>query len=141
MALYNLYRMAFARGTVEGTERRRWLPWIGALIGAEVGFSSAGAGVLGSLVLMIFTKLTPSQIVGTDLWFGLVISAIGGVWHAAASDYNPALLWRLVAGGLAGVTVGAKISTAVPPRPLRLLLTMFLFGLGLELAWRSFMGK
>jgi hypothetical protein len=46
-------------------------------IGAEVGFSSAGAGALGPLVLLEITSLTPAQVVGTDLSFGLCLSLVG----------------------------------------------------------------
>ena len=52
----------------------KWLPWIVAPIGFEVGFSSAGAGALGTIVLMRYTDLAASDIVGTDLAFGLMLS-------------------------------------------------------------------
>ena len=52
-------------------------PPIAAVIGAEVGFSSAGAGALGSLALMSLTPLTAAQVVGTDVVFGLVLVSVG----------------------------------------------------------------
>jgi uncharacterized membrane protein YfcA len=106
-------------------------------IGAEVGFSSAGAGALGSLVLMNLTSLTPAQVVGTDLCFGLVVSSIGGAWHLSAGDYSFILLRGLALGGLAGVLLGAWLSSILPARPLRAALSVALFGLGIELCWKA----
>ncbi len=55
----------------------RWLPAIALPIGAEVGFSSAGAGAIGSLALLWLTPLSAARVVGTDLFFGLCLSLIG----------------------------------------------------------------
>ena len=100
MALYNLYRMVRPSGAAPGTSRLGWVAAAAVPIGAEVGFSSAGAGALGSLVLLNLTSLTPAQVVGTDLCFGLVVSSAGGAWHLSAGDYNSMLLRGLVLGGL-----------------------------------------
>jgi hypothetical protein len=44
MALYSLYRSTRKAAESANRERLGWLPWIAGGIGAEVGFSSAGAG-------------------------------------------------------------------------------------------------
>jgi hypothetical protein len=137
MALYNLYRLARRSGAVPGTDRLGWVAAVAVPIGAEVGFSSAGAGALGSLVLLNLTSLTPAQVVGTDLCFGLVVSSIGGAWHLSAGDYNSILLRGLALGGLAGVLLGAWLSSVLPARPLRAALSVALFGLGIELCWKA----
>jgi uncharacterized membrane protein YfcA len=137
MALYNLYRMLRRGGAVTGTNRLGWVAAVAVPIGAEVGFSSAGAGAMGSLVLLNLTSLTPAQVVGTDLCFGLVVSSVGGAWHLSTGDYNSILLRGLVLGGLAGVLLGAWLSFIVPARPLRAVLSVALFGLGLELCWKA----
>jgi uncharacterized membrane protein YfcA len=136
MAAFNCL-MLLRTSRPPGKERRKWLPWIGVVIGAEVGFSSAGAGALGSLALMNCTSLTPAQVVGTDLWFGLALSAVGGSWRVAAGGLDFALLGKLVAGGVAGVYVGAALATVLRPRPLRLVLSVALFVLGVQLCVRG----
>jgi uncharacterized membrane protein YfcA len=137
MALYNLYRL-LRRGTMSaGRDRLGWVAAAALPIGAEVGFSSAGAGALGSLVLSNLTALTPAQVVGTDLCFGLVVSSIGGAWHLTAGDCNWPLLRGLALGGLAGVMAGAWLSSILPARPLRAALAVALFALGLDLCWRA----
>jgi uncharacterized membrane protein YfcA len=42
-----------------------------------------------------------------------------------------------VLGGLAGVLLGAWLSSVLPARPLRAALSVALFGLGLELCWKA----
>src|SRR6267378_6310944 len=59
----------------------RWLPWLALPIGVESGFSSAGAGALGSVLLLNYSEMTAPEVVGTDLIFGLVLAAIGGAFH------------------------------------------------------------
>jgi len=46
-------------------DRSALLSWLMFPVGAEVGFSSAGAGALGSAALLSLTPLAPAQIVGT----------------------------------------------------------------------------
>jgi uncharacterized membrane protein YfcA len=138
MALFSLYRTVSKHVPTVGRDRPAWLPWIAAGIGAEVGFSSAGTGALGSLVLLHLTSLPPAQVVGTSILFGLILSLIGGGFHLSAGHYNGTILWQLLAGGLAGVFIGANLSAVLPARPLRIALAACLSGLGLQLCWKAF---
>jgi uncharacterized protein len=137
MSLFNLYRALrdFSRDTAH--DRSRWLPPIAAIIGAEVGFSSAGAGALGSLALLNLTTLTPAQVVGTDMVFGLVVSVIGGGFHFFAGHYNAAILTKLIVGGIAGALTGANLSSIIPARPLRMALSVWLASVGAQLFWKA----
>src|SRR5258707_12796281 len=63
-------------------KNHRWLPWLALPIGVESGFSSAGAGALGTVLLLNYSEMTPGQVVGTDLLFGLVLA---GVWRVLRS--------------------------------------------------------
>ncbi len=137
MALFNLYRAVRDFSGKSARDRSGWLPPIAALIGAEVGFSSAGAGALGSLALLSLTTLTPAQVVGTDMVFGLVVSVIGGGFHFAAGHYNSAILTKLLIGGIAGALVGANLSAIVPSRPLRMALSVWLATVGAQLCWKA----
>ena len=59
----------------------RWLPVLAFPIGVEAGFSSEGAGVLGTVLLLNYSEMTPLQVVGTDLLFGFVLAVIGSAFH------------------------------------------------------------
>ena len=137
VSLGNLYRSMRDRFTQSSADRSRWLPPLAAVIGSEVGFSSAGAGALGSLALLNLTALTPAQVVGTDMLFGLVLSLIGGGLHIFAGNYDATILPKLLIGGVAGAFAGANLVAILPPRPLRLALSVWLSALGAQLCWKA----
>ena len=113
----------------------RWLPWLALPIGVEAGFSSAGAGVLGTLLLLNYSELTPPEVVGTDLLFGLVLAVIGSAfqWSFGAFDYT--VLTKILAGGIPGVLLGCLFSRRVPARKLKLVIGVIAIFAGLQLLW------
>jgi uncharacterized membrane protein YfcA len=141
MALVNLYRSTLLKDASKpAKDHSKWLPLIALPIGAEVGFSSAGAGALGSLVLMTMTTITVGQVVGTDVLFGLGLSMVGGGISIGAGNYQAALAIKLSIGGLAGAFVGANLLSILPSRPLRVALSLWLVSMGGQLCWRAFAG-
>jgi len=135
MAAFNLYRL-WLRPAREGSiDWSRWLPAIALPIGAEVGFSSAGAGALGSLVLLWLTPLTAARVVGTDLFFGLCLSLVGSGFQVSAGNYDLAILIRLIIGGVLGAFAGTYVAAVTPQRAFRVVLSLWLITLGLQLCW------
>jgi uncharacterized membrane protein YfcA len=126
------------------TERanRKYRPWWLAAtmfpVGAEVGFSSSGAGALGTLSLLGLTALDVPRIVGTDLTFGLCLSLIGGGIHLNHGGVDPTMLTHLIFGGIAGALVGTGLAPRIPARAMRLALSLWLFALGVQLCWQAF---
>jgi uncharacterized membrane protein YfcA len=114
-----------------------WLSLIVAPIGFEVGFSSAGAGALGTLVLMRFTKLMAGEVVGTDLAFGLLLSISAGGIHASMTGIPWPILTQLLIGGVPAVLIGTQLVKVVSPRKMRLVLCLWLIYIGGQLAWRG----
>jgi hypothetical protein len=114
----------------ETRDRARLLPWLMLPVGAEVGFSSAGAGALGSAALLALTPLAPAQVVGTDIAFGFLTSSVGSGAHWFAGAMDAPLLARLVAGGLVGAALGTMLAGSVPRRPLRFALWVWLLVIG-----------
>ena len=119
-----------AQRSEQAPDRTRWLTWLMLPVGAEVGFSSAGAGALGSAALLTLTPLSPAQVVGTDIAFGFLVSLIGSGAHFFSQGASPELLTRLVAGGIFGAIAGTLLSVRIPRRPLRLALWIWLLILG-----------
>jgi uncharacterized membrane protein YfcA len=134
IALVNLFRF----GQVVRHNRVKWLSPIGLLIGTEMGFSSAGAGAIGALAMMSLTTLSTAEIVGTDLSFGLALSAVGGLIHAGLGDVNTAVLWKLLVGGVAGAFAGSALASHLPSKKLRFALCLALVYIGAQLSWTSF---
>ncbi len=121
----------------QARERSALLPWLMLPVGAEVGFSSAGAGALGSAALLSLTRLSSAQVVGTDIVFGFVLSMIGSGAHWFSQPFGQPLLLQLMMGGLAGALGGTLLSGWIPQRPLRLALCVWLLILGGQLLLNS----
>src|SRR5208337_630048 len=119
-------------------DRSPWLKWLMFPVGAEVGFSSAGAGALGSAALLSLTPLEPAQVVGTDIVFGFLVSLIGSGAHWFTHASNPELLLQLILGGVAGAIGGTLLSTHIPRRPLRFALWVWLLILGGQFLFNSY---
>ena len=122
----------------EARDRSPLLSWLMFPVGAEVGFSSAGAGALGSAALLSLTPLEPAQVVGTDILFGFLVSLIGSGAHWFSHQSNPELLLHLITGGVLGAIGGTLLSTHVPRRPLRFALWIWLLILGGQFLFNSY---
>jgi len=115
----------------------RWLPWLALPIGVEAGFSSAGAGALGTVLLLNYSEMAPPQVVGTDLVFGLVLAVIGGAFHWKFGAINSLVLGQLLAGGVPGVLFGCALARHVPARKLKLVIAMIAVFAGVQLVWNG----
>ena len=115
----------------------RWLPWLALPIGVESGFSSAGAGALGTVLLLNYSEMTPPEVVGTDLVFGLVLAVIGGAFHWKFGAINSPILLQLLAGGVPGVVFGCALARHVSARKLKLIVAAIAIFAGLQLVWNG----
>jgi len=134
-AIANLIRREAPRG--EKADKSRRLPLASFPIGLEVGFSSAGAGALGTLALLHWTRLKASEVVGTDLLFGLALAIAGGSIHAARGAIDAEILQQLALGGVPGAILGSWLATILPSRHLRRGLAVWLVYLGGQLFYRG----
>jgi uncharacterized protein len=133
-----LYSFRPMKHNESAPDRSRLLSLLMLPVGAEVGFSSAGAGALGSAALLGLTPLAPAQVVGTDIAFGFAVSLIGSGAHWFSHATDPLLLIQLIAGGIAGAVGGTLLSTRVPRRPLRIALWIWLLILGGQFLFNSY---
>ena len=134
ISLFHLWCLFWPRREAVHRDRPKLLLACALPIGAEVGFSSAGAGALGSLLLLSFTRLTAAEVVGTDLCFGLGLSAVGSLIQVGQGNYDTVLLAKLVIGGICGAIFGTLMAARIAQRPLRIALLSVLVLLGSQLA-------
>jgi hypothetical protein len=135
---WHIYRYFFPSAIQRpGADRPRWISAIMLPIGAEVGFSSSGAGALGTIALLSLTSMSAAQVVGTDLTFGLGIALAGTGVHIIGGAYNSALLWKLCLGGILGGIAGSSAAPRIPNRQLRLALSLWLMAIGLEFCYQA----
>lgn len=136
-AALNVYRLVRQKTQTGTGNRPRLIPFLTFPIGAEVGFSSAGSGALGTLTLLGLTDLKASSVVGTDICFGLVVSVVGSGIQLFAGNYDLKVLELLVMGGLFGSLFGGFLAMRIPSRPLKWALAVWLTGLGINLVMRG----
>ena len=113
----------------------RWLPGLALPIGVEAGFSSAGAGALGTVLLLNYSEMTPPEVVGTDLLFGLALAVIGSALQWKFGAINSLTLKQLLLGGIPGVVIGCLFSKRVPARKLKYVIAAIAIFAGLQLVY------
>jgi uncharacterized membrane protein YfcA len=113
----------------------RWLPWLAFPIGVESGFSSAGAGALGTVLLLNYSEMAPTQVIGTDIVFGLVLAIIGSAVHWTLGSISTPVLLQLLAGGVPGVIFGCLLARKVPAQKLKAVVAGIAICAGLQLVW------
>ena len=125
------------RAQVPGFARKNshWLPWLAFPIGVESGFSSAGAGALGTVLLLNYSEMAPSQVIGTDLVFGLVLAVIGSAIHWTFGSISTVVLAQLLLGGIPGVILGCLLSRKLPAQRLKAAVAVIAICAGLQLVW------
>jgi uncharacterized membrane protein YfcA len=94
-----------ASWTAPGPRRQnaRWLPLFSFPIGLEVGFSSAGAGALGTVLLFNLDGSRAGQSGGHGpRCSDSIVSACAGGIHMAAGNWDADVLVKLLLGGIPG---------------------------------------
>jgi len=115
--------------TANLTGRRRGSATIiGAVLGLVLGFTSLGSGALVGLVLILFFRLTPHRVVGTDVFHAAILLWAAGLAHLAAGNVDLALMANILLGSVPGVWIGAALITRVPTNGLRPALGCVLLG-------------
>jgi hypothetical protein len=108
----------------------------GAILGTLVTVSSIGAGAIGAtLLVMLYPKLSPAEVAGTDIAYAVPLTAIAAFGHWWLGSINWLLLATLLIGSVPGITLGSWAAKAVPERFLRGLLAMTLAGVALKLVY------
>ncbi|MFZ1181564.1 MAG: sulfite exporter TauE/SafE family protein [Herbaspirillum sp.] len=108
----------------------------GAVIGALVTVSSIGAGAIGAtLLVLLYPRLSPAEIAGTDIAYAVPLTAIAalGHWWLGSIDWN--LLGALLLGSVPGITIGSFAARAAPEKLLRGLLAVALTSVAFKLIY------
>ena len=107
----------------------------GIVVGALVTISSVGAGVLGTVALLVlYPRMSAVKGVGTDIAHAVPLTAVAGMGHMALGTVDFVLLASLLLGSLPGIYIGSHLSARVPEKVLRPLLATMLLVIGARLA-------
>jgi uncharacterized membrane protein YfcA len=108
----------------------------GAILGTLVTISSIGAGAIGAtLLVLLYPRLSPAEIAGTDIAYAVPLTAIAAFGHWWLGSINWELLGMLLLGSVPGITIGSLAARAVPERILRALLATTLTGVAVKLVY------
>jgi hypothetical protein len=108
----------------------------GAVLGTLVTISSIGAGAIGAtILLMLYPRLSPAEIAGTDIAYAVPLTAIAAAGHWWLGSINWPLLLTLLVGSVPGITIGAWAARAVPERVARTVLAATLTGVAAKLIY------
>jgi len=108
----------------------------GILLGALVTVSSIGAGAVGAtLLVLLYPKLSPAEIAGTDIAYAVPLTAIAAVGHWWLGSINWELLGILLIGSVPGITIGSLAARKVPEKFLRGLLALVLTTVAVKLVF------
>jgi uncharacterized membrane protein YfcA len=102
----------------------------GCVGGLLVGLTSIGAGSMIMLLLVLFYRITPAKMVGTDIMHGVILTGTTGLAYLALNAVDPVLVAYLLVGSVPGILVGTNIATLVPGVWLRRILIVSLIGVG-----------
>ncbi len=93
---------------------------IGAIVGFLVGLTSVGSGTLIIVSLFfLFPKLTPKELVGTDVFQAFLMLLAGSMGYLFAGTINWTLAGLLLIGSLPGVIIGSRLSKYIPNKYIR----------------------
>jgi uncharacterized membrane protein YfcA len=106
----------------------------GVLLGTLVTVSSIGAGAIGAtLLVLLYPRLSPAEIAGTDIAYAVPLTAIAAFGHWWLGSINWMLLLLLLIGSVPGITLGSLVARAIPEKILRYILATTLTGVAYKL--------
>jgi uncharacterized protein len=138
-ALTVAYRQAWH---AVGLRLERWIPdsrkpmltvACGLLLGVLVSLSSIGAGAIGAtLIMLLYPRLAPHRVVGTDIAHAVPLTFVAGIGHASLGHVDWMLLGALLIGSVPGIWIGAKLTRRMPDKLVRSLLCVSLVIAGVK---------
>ena len=121
---------------LQGQQLARATILAGAVLGTLVTISSIGAGAVGAtLLVLLYPRLSPAEIAGTDIAYAVPLTAIAAFGHWWLGSIDWALLGALLLGSVPGITIGSLAARAVPEKFLRGLLAVTLTSVAIKLVF------
>ncbi len=109
----------------------------GLVMGAILGITSVGSGALIGLALILFFRLTPHRVVGTDVFHAAILLWTAALAHGAAGNVDFVLMGTLLIGSVPGVVIGTALLPKVHADALRPALACVLLAAALGVATKA----
>ena len=129
------------RDTIEMETRHKVAAVVlGLCVGFVLGITSAGSGALIAVGLILLFRLTPTRVVGTDVFHAAILLWAAGMAHIVAGNVDFGLAANILIGSIPGVWLGSHWSVRVQPAVLRTTLALVLIGAGIALLIKAGLG-
>ncbi len=133
-----LSEVAAAEGVSAPPTESQAKPWqsvaLGVVGGFLVGLTSVGSGSLMVVFLtLIYPKLAPKALVGTDIVQAVPLVAAAAFGHLLTGNVRFGLTAALLIGGIPGAYIGAMLSSGRASRIVRPMLITLLMATGVKL--------
>ncbi|MDQ1730225.1 MAG: uncharacterized protein QOK10_384 [Pseudonocardiales bacterium] len=107
---------------------------IGIIGGLAVGMTSVGAGsLIIALLLLAYPRLSPKQLVGTDIVQAIPLVASAALGHLLFGEVRLSITTSLLIGAIPAVYIGSRMSAQAPARVTRPIISAVLMGSALAL--------
>ena len=110
---------------------------LGLSVGFVLGITSAGSGSLIALGLILFFRLTPYRVVGTDIFHAALLLWAAAAAHIVAGNVDYRLAGTILIGSVPGVWFGSQMSVRLPAGTLRTVLGVVLIAASMGLAAKA----
>jgi len=105
----------------------------GAFFIGLVGLTSVGAGSIIILFLLLFYRLTPKIMIGTDIVHAVMLTGVTGLAHMKLGTVDLGLVGWLVVGSLPGVLIGSVLTKIISGKWLKIGLLLILVTTGVSM--------
>ena len=92
---------------------------LGALIGAILGATSVGGGVIIVPLLIVVFGLSASRTVGTSIYLALILTLVTSILSAGRGDVDYQVAGLMAVGSMVGVFFGSRLAVRLPERMLQ----------------------
>jgi uncharacterized membrane protein YfcA len=94
-----------------------------------------GSGSIIMIFLMIFVRVSPAILVGTNIVHAIVLTGFTSLLHLQLGTVDSTLVFPLLVGSLPGSVLGAQLSHRLTSRWLQgaLYIVLFVTGAGMSL--------
>jgi uncharacterized membrane protein YfcA len=110
---------------------------LGIFVGFVLGVTSAGSGALIAVGLIVFFRLVPHRVVGTDVFHAALLLWAAGIAHVIAGNVDYGLTLNILLGSVPGIWLGSHLSARMAVQELRIALVVVVFASGLGLASKA----
>jgi uncharacterized protein len=123
-----------ARAATDENLKGWQVPLLGFVVGILVSFTSVGSGsLIVTTLLLMFPGERLNQLVGSDVFHGVLIVGVAALGHWHLGDVNLPLVSGLLLGSVPGVWLGSSIASRIPEGTLRPAVATLLFVTGVKL--------